>query len=386
MPVRTVTALAAGAGLMLVPTGLGAGSPSHATSSESEFLAQLPAPPNPPTICIVDTGVTEGPALTGEWLTRVALVGADPSDSAPSGHGTLVASIARYLLPSLRARSVRVARGDGSILWDDAARGIRVCLRDDQPGPHVITIAASGSGDLSVSPIGAAVEQARSRDVSVVVAAGNTAGSPGGLAAVPGVIPVAAVNADGGACPFSARAHGLLAAPGCPVDAVAPNGRHVGVEGTSFAVPQVAVAIAAVRAYRPELTAAQAEAVVASSGRPAGDGMTRIDVEATFRAAGLGGLPPVPASGTRARTERPGPVAIRRITRRTTSIVLHLAPVASGWRLVTRGRYIRRLPGGRLMVRRLAHARVISLALVGPRTEQTRWRRVRVPALVGRGR
>lgn len=381
-----MTALAAGVGLMVVPTGLGAGAPTHATLNESAFLAQLPPPPAPPTICIVDTGVTEGPALTGEWLTRVALVGADPSDGAASGHGTLVASIARYLLPSLRAKSVRVAGGDGSILWDDASRGVRVCLRDDQPGPHVITIAASGSGDLAASPIGAAVEQARSRGVSVVVAAGNTAGRPGGLAAVPGVIPVAAVRADGGACPFSARAQGLLAAPGCPVDAIAPDGRHVDVEGTSFAVPQVAVAIAAVRAYRPELTAAQAEAVVASSGRPAGDGMTRIDLEAAFRAAGLGGLLPVPASGTTARTGRPGPAAIRRITRRTTSIVLHLAPVVSGWRLVTRGRYIRRLPGGRLMVRRLNSTRVISLVLVGPNREQSRWRRVRVPALVGRGR
>jgi len=326
---------------------------------------------------MVDTGLTLGVGLDAPAAVRTSVVGTDVSDAIPTGHGSLVASLARTAFPALRLVSVRVASADGSISWDDAARGVTACLRDDAPGPRIITIAAEGNGDLVGSPLAEAVSRARELDANVVVAAGNTGGAPAALAHLPGVVAVGAVNSEGRSCATSARGPGIVAASACPVRVLAPDGRMVSVTGTSFAVPQVATVLAAIRAYAPDLTASEAQAILATSSRR-GDDLTIVNARSAFRAAGLAALLP----------SAPKPLAPPRVMRRRnspTAVAVILSAAPAGARLVVRGSHVRRVGPNRVLAVRLDTARTVRVRFVHAGRPLGRWRSIRIPACPARG-
>jgi hypothetical protein len=70
----------------------------QAAAAHAEFLLQAPPPPEPGTVCVIDTGVTPLPDTESQIVERIAIDGGTPDDvyHSPddplSGHGTFVAA------------------------------------------------------------------------------------------------------------------------------------------------------------------------------------------------------------------------------------------------------------------------------------------------------
>ncbi len=290
----------------------------------ADFLRSAPAPATPTAMCVVDTGVSPVAELgDGRIIRSVSVFGPNETgedvgglsgSSAVAEHGTLVASTAARLWPHLRIVSVRLSPGYGqplaASLYPDAIAGEdgRFC---GEPSVRVINLsfgAPSGfTGTQASWRTASAIEKAiTARDVDVVAAAGN-AGQPAcgdpGHTPLPGggfaddALCVGAVGAGGERCVFSNFGTGVdLYAGGCNVVASGKGGLSAAA-GTSFAAPAVSAVIAALRAYRPDLTAAAVEGLLTqTAARPAGAPGPVVDAAAAFRAAGLGALVDTPAA------------------------------------------------------------------------------------------
>ena len=106
--------------------------------------------------------------------------------------------------------------------------------------------------------------------INVVASSGND----GNTSAVnyparfPASFAVGGTDRGGAFCSFSNRGVGLdISALGCDTYATAFDGRIGAFEGTSFAAPTVAAVLVALRSYRPDLTADQAEQLLLSTAR-----------------------------------------------------------------------------------------------------------------------
>ncbi|MGO3325693.1 type VII secretion-associated serine protease mycosin [Gordonia sp. (in: high G+C Gram-positive bacteria)] len=306
-------------------------------------------------VAVIDTGVTPNRRLPG-------LVAGGDYVSSGNGlsdcdvHGTLVAGIiaARSapgdsfvgVAPAARIISVRQSSGAfraKNSRGDDVTVGVgygplatlaKAIVRAVDLGADVINISETAclpdSGDLGDDAVGQALQHALTREVVVVVAAGNlsdatscreqnpdpvtelaTVATPARFA--PLVITVGAADAgDGTAASFSLRGPWVsVGAPGTdvvsiaqttsgarPVYALAGAEGAVPLAGTSYAAPYVAGVAALVRSRFPEMSAAQViERIVATAHGGGHDG-----------ALGAGVVDPV-AALTAHLPPRPDPVA-----------------------------------------------------------------------------
>jgi subtilisin family serine protease len=101
---------------------------------------------------------------------------------------------------------------------------------------------------------------------------------------------VGAATGAGHFCTFSNRGEGLdLSTLGCDIRGSAFDGNVGSFAGTSYSSPVVTAALAALRAYRPDLSADAAEQILLDSAKitPVG---RELDVVAAFRRAGLASL------------------------------------------------------------------------------------------------
>ena len=168
----------------------------------------------------------------------------------------------------------------------------------------------------------AAVNQAQTKGMSILAAAGNDPGPLQVPANQPGIFAVGAGDANGGVCPFSATTGLTFFSPGCGIDQISSTGETFCCgNGTSQASAFAAGVLVALRSYAPALTPAAAVTHLLSTTRNG-----HLDAAAAFRAAGLGAIvdagnaaiprPPAPA-GTAAApvVTPPAAVAARRVPR-----------------------------------------------------------------------
>jgi membrane-anchored mycosin MYCP len=221
------------------------------------------------TVGVIDTGVDRtAPQLAGRVMAGVDVVnGGGRADDDCFGHGTFVAGIIGAgkqpgvglagVAPGVKILPIRQANGydDGSALG--MAQSLVAAV---DGGARVINISASSF--FPTAELKAAVDYAAAKDVLIVTAASNEAerGNPKAYpAAYPGVVAVGAVGPDGGRSEFSETGSFLsVVAPGQDITGISRGGTgHVQDSGTSYAAPFVAGVAALVRAYRPELSAAQ---------------------------------------------------------------------------------------------------------------------------------
>ncbi len=270
----------------------------QAISDNGRFLAFAPVPPAPVGVCIVDSGVNLNPDTESTVVFRTALGEGSPGDVSADEHGTLMAMFAAAppangwgmigaAPTAVRIVSVRVAQpGETGEGLDYYPAGIRECLHYRQTYNIKVISLSLGSSLPETSPeqtVDELVTVAHNDGIDVIAAAGNDSGPLEYPAADPTVLSVGAIGSAHELCGFSSIGARLLA-PGCELDAADPltgwpNSNYI--QGTSPADATVAGVLGALRAYRPELTPEEAEALLT---RPAGG---TLNVTATFQAAGL---------------------------------------------------------------------------------------------------
>jgi subtilisin family serine protease len=279
-------------------------------------------------IAILDSGVDAGhPDLAPNVVSQVDVstgrvatrpLGSD-NDACGHGHGTLVAGVAgaagdngrgvagvawevSIVDVALSSPASRCAMLDSAIV-----AGLHHVSDGDDP-VDVANLSLGSIADACPTAIQDAVDAARAAGVVVVAAAGNDQlrlpGSASAPASCRGVLSVGAVGSDGAIATYSNANRWVdLVAPGgdtssgAGVTSTAPGGAYEEVEGTSFAAPYVAGAVALARAVDPSLTPDEIEAVLEKTAVDLGDpgrddvhGWGMLDLAAALDAAATGGV------------------------------------------------------------------------------------------------
>jgi hypothetical protein len=254
----------------------------------------------------VDTGAGDSSAPNPDLdnvVARLAVDGASPDDLSPGAHGTLMAMIAAAphngfgmvgAAPSIDVVSVRASRDGRTFGSADVTTAIQKCVSyRNAYNIKVVSLSLGGpvSAGLDLASMGAtedAVSNARRAGLDVVAAAGNHPGAVDWPAGYGPVLAVGAADQAGAMCSFAASGPEVdLWASGCPQDVALPDGRAAWATGSSEATAFVAAALAELRGLRPDLTPDAAEAVLVAHANPTAAGSS-LDVDAAFRAAGLG--------------------------------------------------------------------------------------------------
>ncbi|WP_026911185.1 S8 family serine peptidase, partial [Patulibacter minatonensis] len=300
-PVRARVRLAVAATIVAVAAAVPADATADTPAApEGGALSAAPAPPGTaPLVCVVDGGVRAVPAIGAQLVLSDVLTAVagllDPGDD----HGTLVAESVLQTWPWARIASVRVLQGgsaDGALV----PRAVDRCVGLGAAVVNLSVVSTSAQPQAVVDQTRAAVLRARDAGVDVVVAAGNAGGPvlfPG--SAAPDVAIV--VDATDGAtrCSFASTGPDVVVgATACPTWLPTFDGRGWAPQaGSSFAAPQVAAVLAAMRAYAPGLDAAARRGVL--SGMPG----RLLDPAEVLRRIGRADLLPTVAAGTTAGAE-----------------------------------------------------------------------------------
>jgi hypothetical protein len=320
-------------------------------------LLTAPPPPNPATICVIDTGVTPTPDLdiTARWAYDGGTLDDVRATEDSPGHGTLVAHFAAGAVngwggagafPYARISSVRVFPPNGGASWREYIAAISRCLKLDA-NTKVILISIGGQ---EIEPgeadeLEAHIERARDRyDVNVVAAAGNGGGRvdfPGRFTAA---FTVAAAGHAGDLCDFSADGPEIdIAAPGCDLLQSGWTGASWNVDGSSFAAPLVAGSLAAVRTFVPGLSAREAEDSLLDAATPssppvlnASRALTRLgfvlgtpQMSAPLTARRAGSSPGAAGISPPSSRPLPAPLVTARASRRGVLVMIHNRPPAA---------------------------------------------------------
>jgi hypothetical protein len=282
---------------------------AQAVRAHADWLAWAPAPAGGPVaVCLVDTGVDPNPDTSSTVIAAQPLdANSAPGDGGTTKHGTLMAQIMAAPLngygmvgvwPQLKIVDVRaVTPGANTFTYSNYQRAVQRCALVDTGGVPVKVVNLSLGGDPSLvtqeerDELANAVTARQAAGVNIVAAAGNAGGgvlTPGDL---PSIFTVAAGD-NGALCGFASRGPEVdIAAPGCGLDQAFADGfPAVNGWGSSQASAFTSAVIAALRAYKPSLTVAQAEAALTSTATPIAGGYSQLDVESAFESVGLSQL------------------------------------------------------------------------------------------------
>jgi hypothetical protein len=276
---------------------------AQARADGGAFLPYAPAPAQPVGLCLVDTGVNGNPDTESVAVDREAIDHGAGADVSPSSHGTVLAMMAAAPINgwgmtgtapgAVRIVSVRVLEaGQTTFPFSSYAAGISECLMLKARFNIRVINLSLGNNEPATSEEGEylanEIERTETYGVNVVAAAGNDEGSLEFPAALPSVLSVGASDTqNGGPCAFTSGGTGLrLLAPGCGLDGADPSsgaGDSNYWQGTSESSAIAAAALAALEAYRPDLSASAAEELLLTSS-DAG----RLNIAQAFLDAGLG--------------------------------------------------------------------------------------------------
>ncbi|PNY79906.1 S8 family serine peptidase [Deinococcus koreensis] len=240
------------------------------------------------TIAVLDTGVTPHPQLGADLLPGFDFVDEDgqPTDTfddpgtplSPDGHGTpvaiLAAGTALGVAPGAKILPIRIGDSGGQVRASAAIRGVCYALQSADSTRLVLNL--SFGGDTPTEGLKTVLAYALQRRVLMVAAAGNQGvGGPRHYPAaleLPGLIAVGAlapVGAGWGPAAFSTRGSYVdIAAPGQGLSSGNPLGSFSLYDGTSFAAPLVAGALALWRGAAPDATPAELEQLLTSGAQP----------------------------------------------------------------------------------------------------------------------
>lgn len=259
-----------------------------------DYWADQPPVLAPVRVAVIDSGLdVDHPEFLGQVALAQSFVGGDVSDR--QGHGTFVAGIIAAALDNGQGIAgigfpselliAKVVRSDGTIAPQEEAKAIRWAADN---GARVINLSLGGlrdpldpHQDTYSEAEQAAIAYAYSRGAVVVAAVGNADEAPktpwhyaSYPAALPHVIGVSALAADGSVPAFSIRdkVFNDIAAPGVGIVSTLPRSLTAArpscadqgyslcgppefraADGTSYAAAQVSAAAALMIAMRPSL-------------------------------------------------------------------------------------------------------------------------------------
>ncbi len=171
---------------------------------------------------------------------------------------------------------VKVLDDTGSGSYDTITKGIYYAV---DHGANVINMSLGGGGENK--SMQDALQYASSRNVIVVMAAGNSSGSvpgyPARYAQNTGVA-VGAVDKDKNLASFSNRAGtdelSYVTAPGVSIYSTVPNNGYESYSGTSMAAPHVAGVVALMLSANPNLSDSQVRQILADTSSNSEEGST----------------------------------------------------------------------------------------------------------------
>jgi len=221
----------------------------------------------------LDSGVElNHPDLAGQVKTAENLVTGSPY--VAEAHGTAVAGIVAAIAdnrvgiagvaPGVRLLALRACWQSGDSAECSSftlARALQVAL---DRGAQVINMSITGPPDRLLAQL---LDVAIARGITVVTAIDPAATQGGFPASHPGVLAIAADDAND--APW-------LIAPGRDVPTTLPGARWGFVSGSSFAAAHVSGLVALVLEYAPSLTPAEIRAAVASVGGSSGVSTQRV--------------------------------------------------------------------------------------------------------------
>lgn len=274
-------------------------------SASGDTASRLRTPSKPPsgaaTVAVLDSGLLSGSGYDAGVAGSYDAIQPGRTLTDKAGHGTQMAMlVSGAVLPDGSPATdqpsgvpVLAVRAFDESGWTSNFALIRAIDYAQSQNARVINMSWGTESDSDF--VRSAVQQAQNGGMVVVAAAGNEAtGKAVYPAAYPGVVSVAALNADGSVWANSNYGSSVtVAAPGeasFPVGHDGPPGEYV---GTSIASAYVSRAIAEYLTRHPQATADQAiqalKGAVTDSGSPGKDdryGYGKLDAAALQRLAG----------------------------------------------------------------------------------------------------
>lgn len=319
---------------------------AQATFARGENAPWITPPQTKAALCIVDTGSDPLPD-TSAVIARLSIDGSEGTDADPiAHHGTQMTMVAAGAAngwgtvgaagETINVVTVRVRRpGATYTVASDVISGIRTCVENALTyNIKVISVSivmgSSLDNDINFS-LNDRLLRAQQTGISVVAAAGNQDGPVQYPAAHPTVLAVGATGTTGGRCPGTASGPEIaLTVAGCPAETALLDGSPAWLNGTSPATAYAAGILTQLRGLRPDLTSAQAKALLTDHRGPQG----QLDVTAAYTAAGLNPLLDQAAAARPKATEAagtPAPVPVPTINTATSTTAKAKPAVRRRW-------------------------------------------------------
>ena len=213
-------------------------------------------------VAVVDSGVSSHSKMKGRILKGRDFVDNDSNPADKNGHGTHVAGTIVDCTPGINVKilPVRVMNASGRGNPSTVGNGIRYAVNQ---GAKVINLSLGGYNHYKY--VEECINYAQSRNVTVVVAAGNECENTKFIcpAHMSSPIVVGAINRSGKRAFFSNYGTSLdIVAPGVDIKSCWTGGKYATASGTSMAAPHISAAAAMYRLMNPSVSAARIQYLV----------------------------------------------------------------------------------------------------------------------------